>query len=315
MCCHNTWIDLVLDLISGKQTDNKEKYFTFFYFDNLNKKEGLNEIWKKIQHTFLILKDWYEDHELYHKIGYLIASKSKSLQDILVLSRRVIDGRGITKNQFKSELDEYIKKSITINRNYSRLSYETHRDYTKIGRLLLLFNVESVRQNGEQTQWFPFEKFKFQRSGQVAWSLEHIHAQQSEGMKKKEDWKEWLRLHLSSIVCLGNDNDELAAESEKKEDDEAESWVRRKKSTIEYLKDYATEEEKIIALGDKLSNIRAMYRDRETIGDKLWERFNQKDKYQHGWYYQSVGEALASLSKHPAYREYCNLVEQVFYGK
>jgi hypothetical protein len=30
-----------------------------------------------------------------------------------------------------------------------------------------------------------------------------------------------------------------------------------------------------------------MYRDQETIGDKLWERFNQKDKYQHGLYYQS----------------------------
>lgn len=68
---YQTRIDLILDLISGKPAINKEKYYTFFHFDNLNKEENLNEIWKEIRHTFLILKDWYEDHELYHKIGYL----------------------------------------------------------------------------------------------------------------------------------------------------------------------------------------------------------------------------------------------------
>lgn len=104
----------------------------------------------------------------------------------------------------------------------------------------------------------------------------------------------------------------VAAESEEKEEDEIGSWVRRKKATVEYLKQDATEEEKIIALGDKLSNIRAMHRDQEIIGDGLWERFNQKDKDQHGWYYQAVAEALASLSEYSAYGEYCDLVKRVF---
>lgn len=209
---YQTRIDLILDLISGKQAENKEKYYTFFYFDALKQKENLNEIWKKIQHTFLILKDWYEDHELFHKIGYLIASNTKSLHEIFALSKREIDGRGITKNQFKSELDTYIKESIDIATNYSELSYEKTTDYTMISKLLLLFNVESVRQNDEQTQWFPFEKFKFQKAGKVSWSLEHIHAQQSEGMQKQDDWKEWLRLHIPSIASLGDGNDELIEE-------------------------------------------------------------------------------------------------------
>lgn len=105
----------------------------------------------------------------------------------------------------------------------------------------------------------------------------------------------------------------VAAESEEKEDDEVGSWGRRKKATIEHLKNHATEEERIIALGDKLSNIRAMYKDQEVIGDELWERFNQKDKYQHGWYYQSIAQALTPLSMHPAYKEYCDLVNRVFH--
>ena len=209
---YQTRIDLILDLMSAKPVDNKEKYFTFFYFDALNKKEKLSEIWKEIQHTFLILKDWYEDHELYHKIGYLIASNTKSLQDILTLSKRKTDGVGLTKEEFKSELNSYIKESITIPAKYSELSYEKSADYTKITKLLLLFNVESVRQNGEQTQWFPFEKFKFQKTGKVSWSLEHIHAQQSEGMRKQEDWKEWIRLHVPSIESLGEDHGELVDE-------------------------------------------------------------------------------------------------------
>lgn len=209
---YQTRIDLVLDLIAGKPADNKEKYFTFFYFDALNQIQKLSEIWQEIQHTFLILKDWYEDHELYHKIGYLIASNTKSLQDIFALSNIKKEGTGITKKQFKAELDVYIKKSILISTNYSELSYEKSKDYARISKLLLLFNVESVRQNGEQTQWFPFEKFKFQKSGKVSWSLEHIHAQESEGMQKQDDWKEWLRLHIPSIVSLGDGNDELIEE-------------------------------------------------------------------------------------------------------
>jgi hypothetical protein len=143
----------------------------------------------------------------------LIASNTKSLQDIFALSKSEIDERGITKKQFKSKLDEYIKTSIAINSNYSELSYEKPADYTRISTLLLLFNVESVRQNGEQTHWFPFEKFKYQKKSKITWSLEHIHAQQSEGMQKQDDWKEWLRLHLPSIISLGDDgNDGLVEE-------------------------------------------------------------------------------------------------------
>ena len=118
----------------------------------------------------------------------------------------------ITKTRFKSELDAYTKKSIAIPTNYSELSYEKTTDYQRISKLLLLFNVESVRQNGEQTHWFPFEKFKFPKTVKVSWSLEHIHAQQSEGMQKQDDWKEWLRLHIPSIVSLGDENDELIVE-------------------------------------------------------------------------------------------------------
>lgn len=109
-------------------------------------------------------------------------------------------------------MNGFIKKSIYISSNYSELSYEKPLDYRKISTLLLLFNVESVRQNGENSQWFPFDKFKYSKGSRVTWSLEHIHAQQSEGMRTQEVWKEWLERHIPSIEVVGQNQKELIAE-------------------------------------------------------------------------------------------------------
>lgn len=198
---YQTRIDLVLDLIAGKDDSSREKYFTFFKFDEMRKEKSLDDIWRKIQQTFLVLKDWFENHELYHKIGYLIASNTLTLHQVFALSENK------TKIEFNSLLNGYIKKSISINGNYSELSYEKTLEYKKISTLLLLFNVESVRRNGEHTQWFPFDKFKYSKGSKVSWSLEHIHAQQSEGMRTQKVWKEWLTLHLPSVKAVGGSDD------------------------------------------------------------------------------------------------------------
>ena len=67
---------------------------------------------------------------------------------------------------------------------------------------------------------------------------------------------------------------------------------------------------KMITLGDKLSNMRSTAQDYLTLGDKLWERFNEKNKSSHGWYYWGMAEGLKELEHYPAYQEY---VEPVSY--
>lgn len=108
----------------------------------------------------------------------------------------------------------------------------------------------------------------------------------------------------------------VSAESEnKRENLSAEStWKIRKRETLEHLKT-APKEIKMITLGDKLSNIRAIYRDYNTIGDELWNRFNQKDKNEHLWYYQGIADCLSELDEHFAYREYCDLISKTFYKR
>ncbi|NLT15729.1 MAG: HD domain-containing protein [Clostridiales bacterium] len=92
----------------------------------------------------------------------------------------------------------------------------------------------------------------------------------------------------------------------------SETWKIRKQETIDALMKESSLDVKMLALGDKLSNIRAMYRDHQKIGDKLWERFNQKNKSEQGWYYRSIAEAIKELAAFPAWQEYYRLVKEVF---
>ena len=62
----------------------------------------------------------------------------------------------------------------------------------------------------------------------------------------------------------------------------------------------------------ELSNIRSLYRDQLVYGERLWQRFNQKDKQEHYWYYKRIAECLTELKNHCAYAEYAGLVEKTF---
>jgi len=105
----------------------------------------------------------------------------------------------------------------------------------------------------------------------------------------------------------------VAAESEDKmsEFPASETWKIRKTATVEPLKT-ASFDEKVIVLSDKLSNIRAIYRDSLNLGDRIWDRFNQKDKKMHEWYYRAIAKSLTELSEYAAFSEYCHIVDEVF---
>lgn len=94
-----------------------------------------------------------------------------------------------------------------------------------------------------------------------------------------------------------------------------QSWLLRKQDTINMLKTTKDRDVKILVLGDKLSNMRSMYRLCVTEGDKMWEHFNQKDPQKHYWYYKSISEALIELKDTTAWQEYDRLVELVFNKK
>jgi myo-inositol-1(or 4)-monophosphatase len=71
----------------------------------------------------------------------------------------------------------------------------------------------------------------------------------------------------------------------------------------------------MVALGDKLSNMRAIARDYAVQGDALWSLFRTNDPHEHAWHYQGLARALSDLHDTPAYQEFSHLVDQVFHSK
>lgn len=203
---YSTRIDLLLDMMAKKNPAERDEYFTFFYFDDLAKNSGsLYKVWQEIHHTFLILKEWRYDHDLYHYIGYLIASGTMSLRDLYH------DTKNLKKSEFLKYLKEKIKESIAlVDKTYDELNYEN--GHQQIETLLLLFNVESVRTVDAGKQWFPFDKHK-----ESYWSLEHIHAQQSKGLDTNEKIRLWLKDHISPLSMTMKDQTEVSALIEKME--------------------------------------------------------------------------------------------------
>jgi len=92
---------------------------------------------------------------------------------------------------------------------------------------------------------------------------------------------------------------------------EEDSWHDRKQAAIDRLA-AASHDAKIVALGDKLSNMRAIYRDYMTKGDELWQIFHVKDKKSHEWHYRGLASSLSSLSGTFAYQEFVGLIDRVF---
>lgn len=107
--------------------------------------------------------------------------------------------------------------------------------------------------------------------------------------------------------------DLVASESDTFEDgvSEEESWHSRKQAAIDRLAN-ASREAKMVALGDKLSNMRAIARDYEQKGEDLWNLFHSKDPSDHEWHYRGLAESLKELSGTVAYEEFEMLIDKVF---
>ena len=106
----------------------------------------------------------------------------------------------------------------------------------------------------------------------------------------------------------------VASETEDKRADlpPSDTWRIRKEESLAVLR--ATKDIGILMvwLGDKLANMRSIYRDWKVEGDAMWQRFNQKSVTEQAWYYHSIIALTERLSDTSAWLEYKTLTELVF---
>ena len=91
-----------------------------------------------------------------------------------------------------------------------------------------------------------------------------------------------------------------------------DTWRIRKEESLAVLKNTEDIGVLMVWLGDKLANMRAIYRDWKVEGDAMWQRFNQKDIGQQAWYYRSIIDLTERISFTSAWLEYKTLTELVF---
>ena len=109
---------------------------------------------------------------------------------------------------------------------------------------------------------------------------------------------------IASLVATESDTFEQGMSKE-------DSWHARKQDAIDRLA-RTSRDAKIVALGDKLSNMRAIARDYAMQGDALWNLFHAKDPKDHEWHYRELAEAFRELQDTFAYKEFEQLINQVF---
>jgi len=97
----------------------------------------------------------------------------------------------------------------------------------------------------------------------------------------------------------------VAAETE----DKSKTWKERKQATIDHLSG-ASLEAKLVCCADKLSNLRSMFFDYVSVGEKLWERFNA-GKEDIKWYYSGIVHCLSDLSDYEMYKELKSLLGNI----
>lgn len=98
------------------------------------------------------------------------------------------------------------------------------------------------------------------------------------------------------------------------------TWQLRKSETIRRLRcrlgDESEKSAMHIALGDKLANLYSMMYEYRQMGDRLWQKFNQKQKDMHGWYYGEMGQIFdvyfASGVEADLVSEYKQYYQEVF---
>lgn len=226
----NTRIDYVLEVVAKEiLNENSEKnkemkiderytYWIFEVLEEYSKQNNINELWEKIRTCYRILKDWYNNLEIYHLVGYIINNNYKKHNILFLLNEYK---KSDNKQQFIKKLYNIIKdenKNIKINtekiikkrknsypeniikKKYiaiedeetlkivcENIGYDDNSD--SVRKILLLFNILTFLQRDDnpgskninkKNETIAINRFSFGCYKNENWDIEHIHANNDE---------------------------------------------------------------------------------------------------------------------------------------
>ena len=260
-----TRIDYIVE-IYARALNQKEKYgfdenkdrFSFLviqrYLQNNNSQTDfyvIESVWESIVRVYDKLFAWYQDQELYHTIGFLVAAEEKNRGSNAVVSPVVAEIYAECKEMKHKDVKQTVRRRIAswmfdgIDNNeeqYSETIKYGEIKTAKLRNILLFTNIFSVTafqkdsdsedshsedSTTEEQLRFPFRIYHDTKS---AWDIEHIAPQTLESdLTKCKDYKTF----FSSIQVLKKN-----LEKEAKRDNEDKEKKKKALAEIKQCADY-----------------------------------------------------------------------------
>lgn len=216
-------------LFEDKDWHEDDKDWSFLvvneYIAEKDSASRIEEIWRRIKHVFNTFNNWYQNREIYHKVGltmlyiqrkYKNKKKEAIAESRAMLSELYSSYKTSLRDEFMNILNSHVGKnsaivSLTTEETDGKVVSRAKRlneicyneDDEDIRRVLLLYCVEQSLMQTQDSERFPFHLIeKFQ-----VYSLEHIHAQHlNDSDASFKDLSEWYKNKKGVLVEHKNDS-------------------------------------------------------------------------------------------------------------
>jgi hypothetical protein len=222
-----TRIDFILDLLQKKDVlelkeredfkNDEEKFkaalgtddyqtFHYFYIWFKENSDKMLECWKEVKTLFQTFQEWFNNLELYHYVGYLLAYVKDTPISTVTISELVDiwQKSATSKDSFVKELEKKIIDSISKCKDLNK-QYEKGSPKTQCRPILLLHNIQSVinqnntLENSDKYKLPVFYKFPFHLFKKESWDVEHIDSHTENPLENPKDQAEWLKLSYDFV--------------------------------------------------------------------------------------------------------------------
>ncbi|WP_031428228.1 DUF262 domain-containing protein [Flavimarina sp. Hel_I_48] len=224
-----TRIGKLFDIHCNKPKGKSELYS---YYKYSTRDETLD--WEKIKQIFQRLKEWYEDVESYHYIGFVINTGFKSLEDIIK------ETEGKKKSEIRNIFLKTIRDIFSIEKTGEKGKYKVYAldklrydvSYFECKNVLLLYNIKLIEKTFPN-QRFPFDLYQ---NPETQWSIEHIHPQNPKQITSKEEALEWLGDYEARYKDEDNESENIDKIGSLKEDLQELQGSKLSKELLEDIK-------------------------------------------------------------------------------
>jgi uncharacterized protein with ParB-like and HNH nuclease domain len=203
-------IELIFDLMNEEE-DINDAYSTFRFFSkkfSSKTQEAVEENWKEIKDYYQRFNEWFNERDLYHKIGFLVCVNAISIKTLYKNSCT------LTKTEFRQYLDNQIKDNL----KYISLEDLQYED-KNVKWVLLLYNILTMLNSTKDNSYFPFDIFKNED-----WDIEHITSvKEAIPDKNRGDWVRDASAFIDDTKVGGKELKERANKCDITNDDEFKS--------------------------------------------------------------------------------------------